>query len=282
MEKGFAEAKARLSGDEFTKLSRFIHTNFGIKLPPSKKVLLEGRLQKRLIATEKKCFKEYLEYAFSDNGQSEIIHMIDQVSTNKTDFFREPDHFDFLNNHILAEHQNFNGTNPIKIWCSAASSGEEIYTISMTLEEYNIKHKTHLDYTVLGTDISVEILKKALNAVYTEERIANIPLELKRKYFLKSKDNQNKSVRINSQLRQKVKFMRLNLMDNSYNVQDDFDVIFCRNVLIYFDKKTQIEVVRKQCKKLRKYGYLILGHSESIIGMELPLKQIQPSVYMKI
>ena len=282
LKNGFVGAKVALGDTEFNKLSSFINTNYGIKLPPAKKVMLEGRLQKRLKATRLHSFSDYLDYVFSEEGKSEIIHMIDQVSTNKTDFFREPAHFDFLNNHILPEHQKYSSRNPIKIWSSAASSGEEIYTIGFSIEEFNDNNNNRLDYSILGTDISVEILKKAVSAIYSEERIVNIPLELKRKYFLKSKDQLKKTVRVISQLRQKSKFQRLNLMDNSYNVPDNFDVIFCRNVLIYFDKKTQEDVVRKQCMKLRKDGYFLLGHSESIMGLDLPLKQIQPTIYKKI
>lgn len=276
------QSKATLNETEFNKLSSFIYSNFGIKLPPAKKVLLEGRLQKRLRVTKLNSFKEYLDHIFSEKGKSEIIHMIDQVSTNKTDFFREPVHFDFLNSYVLPEHEKINSGNTIKIWSSAASSGEEIYTIAMSIEEYNRAHNACVDYSILGTDISVEVLKKALNAVYSEERIVNIPLELKRRYFLRSKDELKRTVRINPKLRHKSRFQRLNLMDSSYNVSDILDVIFCRNVLIYFDKKTQEDVVRKQCEKLRKGGYFFFGHSESILGMDLPLKQLKPTIYKKI
>lgn len=274
--------KALLSVDEFNQLSSFIYTNYGIKLPVSKKVLLEGRLQKRLRANQFTSFKEYLDLIFSDDGSHEVIHMIDQVSTNKTDFFREASHFDFMQEVVLPEFNQLNRNGTLKVWCSAASSGEEIYTIGMTIEEYKRMRNSVIDFSILGTDISVEILKKALNAVYTEDRITNIPLALKQRYFLKSKDNLKKTVRIVSKLRQNSKFQRLNLMDNSYDVPNEFDVIFCRNVLIYFDKQTQEDVVRKQCLKLKKGGYFFLGHSESILGMDLPLEQIKPTVYKKI
>lgn len=273
--------KISLSDTEFYKLSSFIYSNFGIKLPLSKKVLLEGRLQKRLRATNFSTFKEYIDYVFSDAGAGEIINMIDEVSTNKTDFFREAAHFDFLKEVVLPEHVIDNDRNPIKIWSSAASSGEEIYTIAISVEEYNLRNSPKVNYSILGTDISVEILNKAVNAIYLEERVANIPLEIKRRYFLRSKNKEKRTVKIISELRNKTSFQRLNLMDESYNVPDNLDVIFCRNVLIYFDKKTQEEVVRKQCDKLRSGGYFFLGHSESIIGFDLPLKQIKPTVYKK-
>lgn len=274
--------KISLNEKEFKQLSSFIYNNFGIKLPPAKKVLLEGRLQKRLKANQLESFEEYLEYIFSEEGKGEVIHMIDQVSTNKTDFFREPSHFDFLNQQVLPEYQKQGKRELIKIWSSAASSGEEIYTIAISLSEYSRKSNVNMNYSILGTDISVEILKKAIHAVYPEERVSNIPLELKQRYFLKSKNSEKKTVRIKPSLRQKVKFQRLNLMDHDYKVPDNLDVIFCRNVLIYFDKKTQENVLRKQCLKLKKGGYLFLGHSESIIGLNLPLKQIEPTIYKKV
>ena len=130
----------KLTDAQFNKLSAFIYGNFGIKLPPAKKVLLEGRLQKRLKATQKENFTQYLEYIFSDEGQNEIIHMIDQVSTNKTDFFREADHFDFMTKYILPEYEQKVHQGPLKIWSSAASSGEEIYTIAIVIEEFNQKY----------------------------------------------------------------------------------------------------------------------------------------------
>ncbi len=274
--------KIQLNEREYSKLSQFIYTNYGIKLPPAKKILVEGRLQKRLAATNKKSFSEYLSYVFSKGGAQEIIHMVDQISTNKTDFFREARHFEYLDQVILPEHMKTSKGKPLNIWCSAASSGEEIYTIAMVLEEFNRIGIHTLGYSILGTDISVEILKKAINAVYTIDRVSNIPLHLKKRYFLKSKNQDKPEVRIVSQLRNKTQFQRLNLMDANYSVPPELDIIFCRNVLIYFDKKTQEEVVRKQCTKLKIGGYFFLGHSESILGLDLPLKQIKPTIYVKI
>ncbi|MDT8411780.1 MAG: CheR family methyltransferase [Vicingaceae bacterium] len=274
--------KFRLNDEEFVKLSSFIYSNFGIKLPITKKVLLEGRLQKRIKANQFNSFKEYIDFVFSEEGESEIISMIDQVSTNKTDFFREAKHFDFFREVVLENHLKFNDRNPIKVWSSAASSGEEIYTIAISIEEFNRQNNSKIDYTVLGTDISLEILQKAQNAVYTEDRVLNIPIEIKRRYFLRSKDKIKRTVKIIPEIRKKVRFQRLNLMDDNYAVDSDFDVVFCRNVLIYFDKETQEKVVKKQCSKLRVGGYFFLGHSESILGFDVPLKQIKPTVYMKI
>ncbi|MEN8247439.1 MAG: CheR family methyltransferase [Bacteroidota bacterium] len=282
MKQSLVGARNKLTDAQFRKLSSYIYGNFGIKLPPIKKVLLEGRLQKRLKATNKENFKDYLEYVFSDEGQNEVIHMIDQVSTNKTDFFREADHFDFMTKHVLPEFVKRDDREQLKVWSSAASSGEEIYTIGIVIEEFNLINKTNIDYSILGTDISVEILKKAINAVYTVDRVMNLPMHYKHKYLLKSKDPANKTVRVIPQIRKKTWYKRLNLIDRTYDVPDNLDIIFCRNVLIYFDKQTQEDVVRKQAEKLRKGGYFFLGHAESILGMDLPLKQVKPTVYRKI
>lgn len=271
----------KLNQGEFLQLSSFIYEQFGIKLPPAKKVMLEGRLQKRLRINNFSSFKEYLELLFSKQGRGEMIHMIDAVSTNKTDFFRESGHFDFLIEHVLPEFIGERGHQTLKIWSSASSSGEEPYTIAMCIEEFNSTNSRMLNYSILGTDISVEILDKAADAVYNEDRIANIPLSLKRKYFLRNKDKALKLVRVTPALRNKVRYKRLNLMDNVYSVPEKYDVIFCRNVLIYFDKATQEKVINKLCENLKVGGLLFLGHSESIIGQNIPVTQIKPAIYKK-
>ncbi|MDW3193433.1 MAG: CheR family methyltransferase [Cytophagales bacterium] len=208
--------------------------------------------------------------------------MMDKVSTNKTDFFREPAHFDFLNQHVFPKYAKANGTfRPLKIWSSACSSGEEVYSIAITIEEYNQRHCA-FNYSIAGTDISNEILKKAINGVYPHGAIKDIPLHLREKYFLRSKDRSLEKVRIVPKIRQKTAFSRLNLMRPYYGEDQKYDVIFCRNVMIYFNKKTQEEVLKKQCSTLRKGGYFFLGHSESITGMKAPLKQVYPTIYQKL
>lgn len=270
-----------MSDGEFKKLSNFIYSNYGIKMPPTKKVMLQARLQKRLKANNIKSFKEYCDFVFSEAGmRSEVVHMIDVVSTNKTDFFREPGHFDFMTNVFLPEFKADYSGKPLKIWSSASSTGEEAYTIAMTIEEF-INRQKLFDYSIHCTDISTEVLKKAVNGVYALSRVANIPISIKRKYFLKSKDPKNETVRIVPDLRKKLTFNRLNLMDDSYPVPHDFDIIFCRNVLIYFDKETQEKVINKLCTRLRPGGYFLLGHSESITGMNVNLETIKPTIYRK-
>lgn len=275
--------KAELSQEEFNKLSTFIYNESGIKMPPVKRIMLQSRLQKRLRELKMSTFKEYCNYIFSKEGlNTEIIHMLDVVSTNKTDFFREPVHFDFLTTNILPELVNASKPNRnIKIWSAGCSSGEEPYTIAIVLFEFLEKYP-NFDFSILGTDISTQILQKALDAVYKDERVEGIPFELKRKYFLKSKDRENPSVKMNAQLRAKVRFERLNFMDNTYSIYDSFDIVFCRNVLIYFDRETQEKVISKICTKINTGGYFFLGHSESIMNMALPLRQIKPTIFQKI
>ncbi len=274
--------KKELSIDDFSKLSSFIYTNYGIKLPITKKTMLESRLQARLKANNMSSYKDYCQLVLSGNcEESEIISMIDLVSTNKTDFYRESLHFDFMKEVVLPEYLENNTGKPYKIWSSASSSGEEAYTIAIVMSEF-MEGKKKIDFSILGTDISTRILEKASLAVYPINRVDVIPLDQKRKYLLRGKDLNKPTVRIVPELRAKTKFQRLNLMDNTYDVPKDFDLIFCRNVLIYFDRETQERVINKLCEHLKKGSYLFLGHSESISGLNVPLKQIRPTMYQKI
>ena len=244
--------KQKLSEAEFGRISTFVTSNYGIRLPKEKKVMVEGRLQKRLRATGSTSFKQYLELVFGDHGETELVNMIDAISTNKTDFYRESAHFDFLTNTVLPQFREKNQKRSLSIWSSAASTGEEIYTMAMVLEEYNLKQSIdkQLDYRILGTDISVEALKQAVNAVYKFERIKDVPFDLRAKYFLKSKDRESNTVRVIPKLRNRATFRRFNLIDSHYNLEQNFDIIFCRNVLIYFDKAAQESVINILCGKL--------------------------------
>jgi len=273
---------AKMSDKDFRRLSDFITEHAGIKLPDVKKVMLQSRLQKRLRELNMDNYKDYVDFVFSEEGlQNEIIHMLDVVSTNKTDFFREPVHFEFLEKHVVPEYvRQFPVSRQMKIWSAGCSSGEEVYTIAMSLSECK-ENYPGIDYRILGTDISTDILQKALNAVYKEEKVETVPTKLKKKYLLRSKDRRLKKVRVTSELRNKASFKRLNFMDTSYNITEEFDVIFCRNVLIYFNRDTQEKVINKLCTKLRKGGYFFIGHSESIMGMDVPLKQIKPTIFAR-
>jgi chemotaxis protein methyltransferase CheR len=273
--------KAKLSDKDFERLSNFIFTEYGIKMPPVKKTMLQSRLHKRLRELNYTDFETYVDYVFSKEGQTEVIHMIDVVSTNKTDFFREPIHFDFLLETALPDFiQKFGTRRPLKIWSAGCSSGEEPYSLAMTVSEFK-EECPNLDYSILATDISSRILKTGVEAIYKEQKVGVIPVSLKKKYLLKSKNRENPTVRIISPLRKKVVFQRLNFMAEYYDIPDYFDIIFCRNVLIYFDRDTQERVINKLCTKLRPGGYFFLGHSESITNIHVPLQQLRPTIFQR-
>lgn len=274
--------KAQMTVEEFDRLSNFIYRETGIKMPPVKITMLQSRLQKRLRYLNMTSFREYIDYVFGENGAAtEIIHMIDVVSTNKTDFFREPIHFEFLTNEILPEFSELIRGRPLRVWSAGCSSGEEAYTIAMTINEFNARNNGP-DFSILGTDISTDILQRAVDAVYREDRTQCIGETIKKRYFLKSRDPQKKTVRVIQELRKKTAWKRLNFMDPSYDIKDVYDIIFCRNVLIYFDRQTQESVINKLSVHLRAGGFFFLGHSESIMGMDVPLKALKPTIYQKI
>ncbi|MBQ3636602.1 MAG: hypothetical protein II951_13455 [Bacteroidales bacterium] len=272
--------RAELSKEDFKQFSDYIYDQFGIKMPEVKRVMLQGRLLKRIRDLKMHSYTEYKEYFFSREGQqNELYNFLSVVTTNKTDFFRESVHFDFLQNEALPEMER-EGKKNVKIWSAACSSGEEPYTISIVMNEY-IEHHPGMTFTVLGTDISANVLEKAARGVYAEKLINMIPLEMKRKYFLRSKDRENPTVRVVPALQRTLSLKYLNFMDQNYEVDNDFDVIFCRNVLIYFDRETQERVINKLCSKLRSGGYLFIGHSESMANMDVPLENIQPTIFKR-
>ena len=271
----------RLSKYEFENFRELIYRESGINLSEQKKILLEGRLQKRLQTLSLTNFQEYFRLVSSKQGETEKILMIDAVSTNKTDFYREPHHFEFLANTIVPEFIQRNAGKTLKIWCAASSTGEEPYTIAITLEE--LLERYSFMYSLDASDISTKVLQQASNGIYNMGRVKPVPERLLKKYFLKSKDPLKNLVRVNGDLRKKGNYQRINLMEMPYPFsKQKVDVIFCRNVLIYFDKATQQKVVSNLTSCLNEGGYLLIGHSESLFQMNLPLRQIHPATFQKI
>jgi chemotaxis protein methyltransferase CheR len=272
----------RLSQRNFQRLAAYIENYSGIKMPPSKLTMIEGRLRKRLRATGLPDIKRYCDYLFEQNGlEKEAVELINVVTTNKTEFFREPEHFRYLTEHAVPSILSQRNTRaPLKLWSAAASIGAEAYTIAMVLAE--LAGRTGgLSYIITATDLSTDVLKTGLAGIYPEAMVAPVPAELRRRYVLRSKDRARQQVRIAPELRATIRFARLNLMDQSYPVDQAMDVIFCRNILIYFDKPTQEAVLRRLTAHLRPGGYLFLGHSETLAGMQLPLRAVAPSVFRK-
>ncbi len=274
----------KMSEDDFRQLSRFVKENWGIKLESNKKLMLEGRLRKRLSQLQMHTYKEYCSYLFSPEGQErEPAQMIDLVSTNKTDFFREADHFVYLTEKALPRLQS-SGTvgpnKPLKIWSAGCSSGEEPYTMAMVLNEYAEKQRG-FRFSILASDISTRVLQTALMAIYPESKIEPIPMDMRKKYLLRGKDKADPQVRFVPEIRKLIHFERINFMELDSQPLQRFHVIFCRNVIIYFDRATQEQLLNKFAQRLEPGGYLFLGHSEALTGMQVPLQGVAPMVYHK-
>jgi chemotaxis protein methyltransferase CheR len=275
-----------MSARDFKRLSEFISCQCGIKLAPAKKTMLEGRLRRRLRCLGMGNFADYCSYLFSPQGlDEEYIHMVDMVTTNKTDFFREPQHFHFLSQKVLPELTKNPGwgsrDNPLKIWSAGCATGEEAYTLAMFLSEFSSVHPGFY-FAILGTDISTKVLDAARLAVYEHEAVEPVPLPWRKKYLLRSKNKDRVLVRIAPELRHMVQFHHLNFIEDDYGIKELQAVIFCRNVLIYFDRPTQSTVLQRLCRHLCQGGYLFIGHSETMHGLDLPLEQSAPTVYRKI
>jgi chemotaxis protein methyltransferase CheR len=270
----------QLSAKNFNRLAELIHGYSGIKMPSNKRTMLEGRLRRRMRVTGLQTLNGYCSYLFDEGGlDTEIVHLIDAVTTNKTEFFREPAHFRFLQERALPELDRA-GRRTIKVWSAACSIGAEPYTLAMVLEEH-VRQSRRQDYAILCTDLCTQVLSQAIAGVFHEAMVEPVSPELRRRYVMRAKDPRRHEVRIVPDLRAKLSFARLNLMDETYPVEDDMDLIFCRNILIYFDKQTQSKVLKRLCAHLRSGGYLFLGHSESIVGLDLPVTQIANTVFQK-
>jgi chemotaxis protein methyltransferase CheR len=272
----------RLKDREFRLLSSFITQETGIKMPPAKRTMLEARLQKRLKVHRMRSFGEYVDYVFSPEGtRDELVHMLDTVTTNKTDFFREPAHYRYLTERALPRLiRERELKRPLRVWSAGCSSGEEPYTLAIVLNEFK-ENNGGFDFSVLATDLSSRVLEKARRAVYEERKLEFVPEELKRKYFLRSKDRDRGLVRVIGELREKVLVRRLNFMAEDYELSEQMDVIFCRNVIIYFDRPQQEKLINRFCRHLQPGGYIFVGHSETLNGLPVPVEQEEPTVYRK-
>lgn len=273
-----------LSEDDFGKLSRLIYDTCGIKMPPHKKSMLEARLRRRLRALALRSFEDYCDYLFSRDGMElELISLIDEVTTNKTDFFRESAHFDFLTERALPELINRCGAGferPLQVWSAGCSTGEEPYTLAIVLSEF-ARLNEGFRFSILATDISTQVLERASKGIYGVDKVAPVPEPLKKRYLLRSRDADSQLVRIVPELRSLVSFRRVNFMDADFGLRESFDIIFCRNVIIYFDRPTQQGLLQRLCNHLGNDRYIFMGHSETLHGMNLPLVQLAPSVYRK-
>lgn len=244
--------------------------------------MLEARLRRRMQETGTETPESYCRLLLDSTSlesEEEAVLLIDAITVNKTDFFREPSHFSYLLQHVLPNLMT-DGKKHFKIWSAASSNGSEPYTIAMVLDDFRQDHPG-IDYFILGTDICTKVLEKAVAARYSETQITPIPLPVRRRHLLRSKDKDRLEYRMAPHLRSKVAFLQLNLFSDHYPISPDYDVIFCRNVLIYFDKKTQKRILQQLIKHMQPDGYLILGHSESTVGMDLPLISVANTIFKR-
>ncbi|MBF0445368.1 MAG: chemotaxis protein CheR [Magnetococcales bacterium] len=275
-----------LSKEDFRRLASFIQEQVGIQMPDSKCSLLTARLQKRLRILKMSSFSDYVDWILNpQHSGEEMINFLDLVTTNKTDFFREPAHFDFMTSTALPTLMQKHGAGTrrlLQMWSAPCSSGEEPYTLAIVAMEF-AKSNIIPNYQVkiLGSDLSTRALKKGYEAIYEKSKLEGVPLNIKKEYMLKSKNREKPTVRMGPKLRSMVTFQHLNFMDADYNIPNAYDIIFCRNCLIYFDRPTSSNIVNKLCRNLQPGGYFFIGHAETLNGLEVPVKQVAPTIYQK-
>lgn len=273
-----------LSAETFMRFAQFITGELGIKMPESKLTMVHSRLLRRVRELKLNSVEQYSEYFFTSSNSQEREHFINAITTNKTDFFREAEHFDFLTRIALPSLSRTASYRPgsrLKVWSAGCSSGEEPYTLAMVLSEYELEHPG-FDFAILGTDVSTRVLDLARDGIYQESQTAPVPPELRRKYLRQGHHQSQCLARVVPELRQKVTFHQLNFMAEDYGIRDMFDLVFFRNVLIYFDKPTQEAVINKISRNLRPGGYFFAGHSESLTGLNTALSCVQTAVFRKL
>ncbi len=274
-----------LTAADFDLVCREIYDYCGINITAKKKQMIEGRLRSRIRILGLRMFSEYCNFVFREGGYpDEFIHLIDSITTNKTEFFRERDHFSYLRSHALPNLLHGSNTplnRPLSIWSAACSTGQEPYTLAIELAEFKRLHG-HFDFQIFATDICTQVLETGKRAVYSVDVAEDIPPDLQKRYLLKSKDASRKLVRIAPEIRRLVRFNRLNLKDEDYGVRVKMDIIFCRNVIIYFDAATKEAILRRLALCLRKGGLLFLGHSESLHRMDIPVRPVASTIYARV
>jgi chemotaxis protein methyltransferase CheR len=269
---------------DFQRVAALIKKHSGINIVLDKKSLLEGRLRKRVRALGFTSYTRYCDFLFSSGGiDQELGELIDAVTTNTTNFFREPEHFKFLVETALPELIRMNGagtTHKLNVWSAACSTGEEPYTLAMVVSEF-ASALPRFDWGILATDLSSKVLEAAKMGVFRQDQIEPIPMKFRMKYLLKSRFVDSGSVRMTPEIRDRITFRRLNLMSGVAKLRDQMDAIFCRNVIIYFDGPTQERIVRSLYDRLVPGGYLFMGHSESLMHISLQMTYESASIYRK-
>lgn len=268
---------------EFNFLRKLIFEKSGISLNNGKLDLVRTRLTKRLRHLNVQTFKEYSRMLSEQPDGPEIFNMLDAISTNKTSFFREPQHFDFLNKTALPrliKEKEKTRDKVFRLWSAGCSTGEEPYTLAITLLEFLQKYPSY-KIEILATDLSTQVLKMGITGVFEKNRTEGIPPLLFRKYFLQGKNKWKGYYKVKQELSKIVHFERFNLMQDNFSFSFPFDIVFCRNVMIYFEKKTQENLINKFYSVIKPGHYLLIGHSESLMGVKHKFGYVQPTIYIK-
>ena len=255
-----------LSEKDFKKFKKLIYNNTGIFLKDTKVEMINSRLLKRLRVLNIVSFHDYYDYLENEVDGAELLEMINCITTNKTDFFRENNHFEFMNEFVLPEIRQKGyslGCLSLRIWSSACSTGEEPYTIGMLAKEF-FKSNSGWNIRILASDLDTNVLKKANEGIYSQEQVSVVPIHLLKEYFYKGEGENKGYYKVKEQLKAHISFNKINLIDHTYPINSPLDIIFCRNVFIYFDHDTVNSIIDKFYNYLKPGGYLFLGHSESI------------------
>ncbi|EXJ12240.1 CheR family methyltransferase [Nitrincola nitratireducens] len=266
-----------LTDKDHDRIAEFINSKAGIQLPYHKRSLIEARLRRRQKVTQHQRLTDYINYALADESD-ESIFLIDALTTNKTHFFREEAHFDFLKAFFAKPINRPKAC--LNVWSAGCSSGEEPYTLAMVLSE--LKERNLIpDFQILATDISISVLAAARNAVYANERLDGIPEHYRKRYLLRCKNPDRHVFRIAPELRTKVKFDTFNLITGDFKDVPLQDIIFCRNVMIYFTAEQKNKIIASYYQRLSEKGMLFLGHSEGLTGKNDHFEQVVPTVYQR-
>jgi len=270
-------ALKEITDSEFNRIRDYIKANYGINMGKEKKSLIYSRLRTTLVKKGFENFTQYFDDLIADKSGEAVIDFVDRVTTNHTFFMRETDHFDYFKDNVLPHmEKTLENQKDLCLWCAGCSSGEEPNTLQMILQDYFGNKGWNTD--ILATDISSQILDKAVHSVYPNDRVATVPETWRKKYFQKFDDHN--SVVMDS-VKKNIIYRRFNLMEPEYRFKKKMHVIFCRNVMIYFDNDTRDKVVQKFYDATAPGGYLFIGHSESLTHTKTPYKYIKPAVYRK-
>lgn len=271
-----------ITDKEFTRISTLVYDRFGINLTEKKKALVRGRLNKLIVNLGFTTFSEYYDYVQDDKGGQRLLDMVDKISTNHSYFFRESDHFNYLADTVLpaiCENTERRSDGKLRIWCAGCANGQEAYTLAMVVKEFTNKMKCPLEPAILATDISISALETAVKGYYTEDGLSGIPVDLKKRYFEANKDGSATAGKV---LKDMILFKRLNFMNETFPFKNKFDVIFCRNVMIYFDNVTKENLVNRFHRYMLDKSWLFIGHSETLGRSNSNFKYIKPSTYLRV